>query len=829
MAVQVSYPGVYIQEVPSGVRTITGVSTSIGAFLGRASKGPIDKAVRLLSYADYERSFGAPHPSSDLAQSVRMFFDNGGTDCYVVRLAPGAAASTVTIHTLDDTSVLVATAKAAGVWGNTIRLEVDYNTANPYDTFNLRVIFEEGGEPLQTESFSALSMNPTSPRFAPSFVSQSSALIDLMLDASWGDPTNSDSDYNDLSKSFAGFSNGRRPLRDPSEDPALTADSHIQAALNSFLDAGQSKFDISVNDGPYVTVDLSIAPHFDYQSPPDFLGDIATNIATKINDALASLSPAPRVTVSISDPILNFGRMLTITAGDPTVPADAPWSSVRIRRAATNDIAAALMLGVDQGGIEAPRWSNLRPAPTASILNIGLAAPVSAGDLRTVDALMTVPQQDIDGIFINSTKVMVNGSTDYDLKTTIGTDLWYQNANGDSTVTGDNDGVREKLRIIANAINDGADLGFRAEVWGYHLAVIATDGAINNEPSTVKADPATGAFDNGIVTNVRQYSLGQVVGTFSSGDIPGDDGGLPDQKAYLGSEIDQTGFHALDSVDLFNLMVLPGDAEVGESAMVQDVWGPASNYCHSRRAFLLVDPPQSWTNSTTGRPAVVQDTAKITDLRGTMVKHHAAVFYPRLRYSDNGLIKTIGPAGAMAGLMARTDANRGVWKAPAGIEAGVRGITGVNLELTDAENGVLNKKGVNCLRALPNGIVNWGARTLDGDDDFGSEWKYIPIRRFALFLEESLYRGTRWVVFEPNDEPLWANIRLNINAFMFSLFRQQAFQGTSPQEGYYVRCDKTTTTQDDRNKGIVNIEVGFAPLKPAEFVVIKIQQMAGEL
>ena len=118
---------------------------------------------------------------------------------------------------------------------------------------------------------------------------------------------------------------------------------------------------------------------------------------------------------------------------------------------------------------------------------------------------------------------------------------------------------------------------------------------------------------------------------------------------------------------------------------------------------------------------------------------------------------------------------------------------------------------------------------MDGDDDFGSEWKYIPIRRFALFLEESLYRGTKWVVFEPNDEPLWAKIRLNINAFMASLFRQQAFQGTSAQEAYYVRCDKTTTTQDDRNKGIVNIEVGFAPLKPAEFVVIKIQQIAGEL
>jgi phage tail sheath protein FI len=142
---------------------------------------------------------------------------------------------------------------------------------------------------------------------------------------------------------------------------------------------------------------------------------------------------------------------------------------------------------------------------------------------------------------------------------------------------------------------------------------------------------------------------------------------------------------------------------------------------------------------------------------------------------------------------------------------------------------VLNKLGANCLRKFPSGIVNWGARTLDGSDDIGSEWKYIPIRRLALFLEESLFRGTKWVVFEPNDEPLWASIRLNLNAFMLGLFRQGAFQGSTPDKAFYVKCDGETTTQNDRNLGIVNIEVGFAPLKPAEFVVIKIQQIAGDL
>jgi phage tail sheath protein FI len=118
---------------------------------------------------------------------------------------------------------------------------------------------------------------------------------------------------------------------------------------------------------------------------------------------------------------------------------------------------------------------------------------------------------------------------------------------------------------------------------------------------------------------------------------------------------------------------------------------------------------------------------------------------------------------------------------------------------------------------------------MDGSDDDSSEWKYIPIRRLALFLEESLFRGTKWVVFEPNDEPLWAKIRLNLGAFMMRLFRQGAFQGSTPDKAFFVKCDGETTTQADRDLGIVNILVGFASLKPAEFVIIRIQQIAGEL
>jgi hypothetical protein len=205
---------------------------------------------------------------------------------------------------------------------------------------------------------------------------------------------------------------------------------------------------------------------------------------------------------------------------------------------------------------------------------------------------------------------------------------------------------------------------------------------------------------------------------------------------------------------------------------------------------------------------------------------NSAIFYPWLQVAD----KLRPPCGTLAGLFARTDRDRGVWKSPAGTEANLLGVRGLEYVLTDSENGTLNPRGVNCIRQFPGyGIVSWGARTLEGDDERGSDWKYTAVRRTALFIEESLFRGSKWVVFEPNDEPLWAQIRLNVGAFMHDLFRKGAFQGTTPRDAYFVKCDKETTTQNDINQGIVNILVGFAPLKPAEFVFIKLQQMAGQI
>ena len=780
--VQVSYPGVYIEEVPSGVHTITGVATSIAAFFGRTAKGPINKAVRCLSMSDFTRGFGGPHPDNDLAQSVRQFFDNGGTDCYIIRVAHNAERASVILKNQVENDVLEAVAKNAGNWGNAIYLEVDYNTPNPDDTFNLRVIHKVGDTLIASENFTNLSMDPASARYAPPFVTQSSKIIDLN---GFGNEPSTD-----------GYSESRRPFN--------RAD--LLDDLNLLVYTDQcSSFKISINDSPYINIDLG-EDSTSFNETDNIEDQIEQRINTLLNDNPDTIGLIVDCTLSVVEESEDI-VVLRITSDVD------PHRSVRIRRATKNDLTGPMMLGIDQGGIEVTRYSELRPVPTATMFT------------GNVNELAALTQNAFNQIQINGGASPVDLNDD--LQTTGEHERWYRD-DLPSEINGHNDGVREKLRIIQKAVNRATDLPCRAEVWGYHLAFIPTEGTINRtiEVTITVPDIETDTF---FTQNVRQYALG-AAGNSVYQQIPGtigkdDDGINPLETGdYIGNEEQHTGFHALDRVDLFNLMVIPRDKDISGTDH-QALYGQASIYCQQNRAFLLMDAPDSWTDV----DRLVATSTEVNSLRSLVTKQNSAVFYPKVQYSDAGIKKYIGPSGMIAGLMARIDSTRGIWKAPAGIEADLRGVLDVEVNLTDLENGVLNKLGVNCLRKFPSGSVNWGARTNFGSDSETSEWKYIPIRRLALFLEESLYRSTRWVVFEPNDEPLWAKIRLNLGAFMMRLFRQGAFQGSTPDKAFYVKCDGETTIQADRNDGIVNIEVGFAPLKPAEFVIIKIQQIAGEL
>jgi hypothetical protein len=299
-------------------------------------------------------------------------------------------------------------------------------------------------------------------------------------------------------------------------------------------------------------------------------------------------------------------------------------------------------------------------------------------------------------------------------------------------------------------------------------------------------------------------------------------------ETYLGDEVTKTGIHGLDDVDLFNLLCIPPDVHGDDTSA--SVYDKALKYCVARRAMLIVDPPADWSN----RVRLLADPSeRLGDVNLTgQAARNAFLYYPRVKMSDpllGGAEDTFPACGIIAGVMARTDAQRGVWVAPAGLDASLGAVT-PEVPLTDRENGILNPFAINNIRQFPVfGTVMWGARTMRGADQLADEYKYLPVRRMALFLEESLYRGTQWVVFQPNDEPLWALIRLNVGAFMNDLFRKGAFQGTKAQDAYFVRCDHTTTTQNDIDRGVVNIIVGFAPLKPAEFVIVQIQQITGAL
>ncbi len=341
--------------------------------------------------------------------------------------------------------------------------------------------------------------------------------------------------------------------------------------------------------------------------------------------------------------------------------------------------------------------------------------------------------------------------------------------------------------------------------------------------------PASNVTTSGKVRTLHWVHADPNVGSDGS-DITDDD--------IIGSQQLKTGLYALNRADAFNLLCIPPRIRDTSSmpstyeATSTRVYEAALALCVERRAMLIVDPDPAWAAQTPNAIDRAIDGRNALGIAGPAARN-AALYFPCVRQVDplrNRRVDTFVPSGAMAGIIARTDAQRAVWKAPAGLEATLTGVTDLQVNISDPENARLTPLAINGLRSLgARGRVVWGARTWAGVPGSTDEYKYIPVRRLGLFIEESLYRGTKWAVFEPNDEPLWAQLRLNVGAFMHELFRQGAFQGASPDDAYFVKCDRTTTTQHDITLGRLNVLVGFAPTRPAEFVLINIRQRAGQI
>ena len=276
------------------------------------------------------------------------------------------------------------------------------------------------------------------------------------------------------------------------------------------------------------------------------------------------------------------------------------------------------------------------------------------------------------------------------------------------------------------------------------------------------------------------------------------------------------GAHLLDAVPIVNLLAVPGESDPGLIAQLQA-------YCVGRKAFLIAD---SAADSTVATLQAGPD-SRMTGANAI----NSAFYFPWLNALDaqQNSTRPFPPSGFIAGLYAATDAARGVWRSPAGLRANLTGQSGPVLDLTDPQIGMLSAHAVNCIRHIAQfGDVIWGDRTLGGSDQAVSDWKYVSVRRLALYIESSLYDGTRWVVFEPNNARLWTQLRSSVGAFMQTLFVQGAFQGNTPAQAYFVTCDAGNNPQASIDQGVVNILVGFAPLRPAEFIVIQIQQMVAQ-
>ncbi|MGH8080880.1 MAG: phage tail sheath family protein [Lysobacter sp.] len=634
MPAALTYPGVYVEEIPSGVRTITGVATSITAFVGRALRGPVNQAIVINSFGDFERRYGGLWLQSQLGFAVRDFFLNGGSQAIIVRLYAPGYADAAARDAAEGAASAVATATAGADLAAAVKAAKDKAATYP-------------------------------------------------------------------------------------DEPAKSA----AAAVADAADAA-SKL-------PGATVE-SVA---------------------KAAKAASAPSHASLTIKELSLEAAYEGRWGGKLRGE-------------ISKSGTAELALALGVNKDD------------------LFNLTIRDASAGGTSETYLNLTVVESPRRVDRILESESALVRAKGSLPASVTAGTDV----------VTSAEAAVVTSKAALDQKIKAGAPES--------DLAPLRVD--LKNKQDDVQAK-------------------------YAAADAAASDGGHLNALSFLpanGMAL-KLGLYALEQADLFNLLCIPpyktNDGASFDAEPI--VLAAATAYCEQRRAFHLIDPPSGWKD---------KDAAKSKfDEFADPKSRNAALFFPRLRQPNllrNNSMENFAPCGALAGVFARTDTNRGVWKAPAGLDATLVGVPQLSVPLTDAENGELNQLGINCLRSMPvSGRVVWGSRTLRGADQMADEYKYIPVRRTALFIEESLFRGLKWVVFEPNDEPLWAQIRLNVGAFMHNLFRQGAFQGSSPRDAYFVRCDKDTTTQNDINLGVVNVVVGFAPLKPAEFVVLRLQQIAGQI
>ena len=760
------HPGVYVEEVGGSVRPIQAVSTSTAAFLGEAGRGIPDRATLCTTLADFERAFGGPRPgqAGNLALAVRSFFDAGGQRVYVVRVLPAdsTAGQSSTLNARFSGGAWPALkfyANGRGRWSQDLR--IDLETATHFEDVAFRVVVRsvEGGSSTIVEVFDDVRMDPTHQDYVV-------------------DRINSESQYIEAEDLYGAAIEASAYAETPVPDSVPGLSTPTKDGTYTIYEDAELVFGLR-DPGSGKT----------YSKRVSFVGASGVSFNAQ---GVATLNQAG-LRAALKDALKDLDSMGAKVDGD-----------FRVRKAVGTDFVIVEPRMATRGNITFDLGAaNKCDGETLTLTIAGTAYDIVC-DTAFSNAAALTPSDMAAGLTAAlgpNNRVTIVGDT-------VVIDTEPDTAGTAPTVASAPD--TNKLTSTAAAGEAGK---YTVETLdGLELTVAEVPS--RSFPKTLQqlGFPAIAqGYEQGNPANpeVRPANKDNVR---LEGGSDGNAAIAPSD--YSGTEEPATGLRALDRVPV-NILALPGlnDADYISVGMA---YADSRNDC-----FFLADGPGNFDGD-----AVMPDAAR-SFIQGLPTRSdNAAMYYPWVQIPDPAGVgrnprRFVAPSGHMAGVYARTDVNRGVWKAPAGLEATISGSVGLQFDVLDRQQDLLNPVSLNCLRLFPGaGIVSWGARTLSSDP----EWRYVPVRRTALFLKESLRRGLQWAVFEPNDDELWDRIKLNITGFMLGLYDQGAFQGATPDEAFSVACDRSTNPQYLVDQGIVTARVAFAPLKPAEFVVIQVSQ-----
>lgn len=775
MSVQTSYPGVYIEEKPSGAAVISPVPVANLLAIGMTQKGQMNAVTRVLDYDSFLREFGdTDDPSNEMNVQIRQFFMGGG-EAYIIRTALNPIKAETRLTNEFGDPVMTIEARDEGRFGNQIRMLVDYQTANPEISFNLTVYREQidtQGRYSRDEEeiYNNLNMMPDSPNYIGTVLSSRSKLIRLKNEQG--------SVSNTLNRCFS--------------QSGLLFDDF--AAMNAFLAANPTATNLA----------LVINETFRFEVNIGGLSDLA-DLTSRLNAAL-SANNAPG---SVSTTMESFAGSEALRI----VRADTDIWSIEVQSARQNDAAALLQMGVNQGGLESSPYSERRPAPTGYFTSLGTSYRNANRRITQIASCLSVDLADSNQL----TWTDPSGSQ---------TMTWLAAPGGGNFASGNNtDGngsllnFREHLNAMVAALNGtfGQNWQFSRAGFRIHAQSSQTGPAgFGGVASLATATTNLAIFSGAQNANIRAFALGDEQSDYASNPVVGENGTAPTLPQY------QTAFAlAEQEVEVFNMMILPRCPGQDDTAR-QNIWGAASAACRDNFAFLIMDPPSdnnAWAD-------VNQVDAGIDSMRNGVVTTHAALYWPRVIVPDGANRRVVDPCGTVAGVFATTAARLGVWHAPAGMQAIMTGTVGLEHLVSDKENGVINVKAVNVLRQFSSGLNVWGARTCIGFDGSGEfDYNTVAVRQTASMIEQSLKRGLRHIIFEPNNEFTWSNMRRTARSFMHSLFLQGAFKGEKADDAYKVICDASINSPSEIMLGRVNLLVMFMPLRHVEYVVVRIQQI----